>query len=871
MASEDVTINVVGNIKGLSSALSNAKSLTSASAAKIGAVAGAVGSVVSSGLSLAGKAIGGMSSDFSDASSAWQTFDGNMQQLNMPDSKIKSTKKELQDFAQASIYSASDMSSTYSQLAAVGIKNTDKLVTGFGGLASAATDPQQAMKTLSQQATQMAAKPMVQWQDFKLMLEQTPAGVSAVAKSMGMSTSQLVTAVQNGTVKTNDFFAAIEKVGNSPTFAKMATQYKTVGQATDGLKETVTNGLMPAYQHMSGVAITAISGITNMIASHFGTINNWLIHAFDGGVAGATKLYNAVKPFIGPALSTAGNLISTAFGHIGDVFNVIKPAIGPVVNMLGKLSGAGFTLITAALKALMPYLDDAVNALGKMADWLSAKIPSAINTFNKAISTAFDFVGEVFNIIKPAIGPVVNMLVKLSGAGFTLITAALKALMPYLDDAVNTLGKMADWLSAKIPAAIGPVVNTLGKLSGAGFTLITAALKALMPYLDDAVNALGKMADWLSAKIPAAINTFNKAIPGLVANAKMAGSQITKALSGGGFKKKNGDSADNGIKSMIDGIVKGFQGLWTAVAPSLKSFMAALMPFINSIGNVLGPVIQILGSVIGGFLEGVMDMLTPVLKFLTPIFNWIGGVLKTFVPALSVVGRIAGYVLSLLLPLGNVVKIVGKGFEFAGGILSHFGVVGNVVGSVVSHIGSLMSGIGGIAGKMGGWFGGLFTKLTGFAYKIPAVIGKALLAITSIGGNLVKGLWEGVSGMWNWIKDKFKGFGGWIVNLFKKIFGIHSPSRVMAGLGSYMSQGFANGITGGFKYVKRSVSDMSNLVTGSVGNVSVNGAGVSTSTATGNAETSPLFYVNNEIVGPKINTQIKTYNAQDARNRKFAL
>lgn len=41
------------------------------------------------------------------------------------------------------------------------------------------------MKTLSEQATQMAAKPKVQWQDFKLMLEQTPAGISAVAKTMG--------------------------------------------------------------------------------------------------------------------------------------------------------------------------------------------------------------------------------------------------------------------------------------------------------------------------------------------------------------------------------------------------------------------------------------------------------------------------------------------------------------------------------------------------------------------------------------------------------------------------------------------------------------------------------------------------------------
>ena len=78
------------------------------------------------------------------------------------------------------------------------------------------------MKTLSQQGTQMAAKPMVAWQDFKLMLEQTPAGIAAVAREMGMSTSELVSAVQSGTVKTEDFFNAVE--GNSKAFTKMATQ-----------------------------------------------------------------------------------------------------------------------------------------------------------------------------------------------------------------------------------------------------------------------------------------------------------------------------------------------------------------------------------------------------------------------------------------------------------------------------------------------------------------------------------------------------------------------------------------------------------------------------------------------------------------------
>ena len=142
----------------------------------------------------------GLINEVNSSNASWKTFTKNMQMLGKSEKEITSVKKELQDFAQKTIYSSSDMATTFAQLEAVGVKNTTSLVKGFGGLAAAAENPQQAMKTLSQQATQMAAKPSVAWQDFKLMLEQTPAGIAAVAKEMGMTTSELVTNVQDGKI-----------------------------------------------------------------------------------------------------------------------------------------------------------------------------------------------------------------------------------------------------------------------------------------------------------------------------------------------------------------------------------------------------------------------------------------------------------------------------------------------------------------------------------------------------------------------------------------------------------------------------------------------------------------------------------------------
>ena len=59
--------------------------------------------------------------------------------------------------------------------------------------------------------------------------------------------------------------------------------------------------------------------------------------------------------------------------------------------------------------------------------------------------------------------------------------------------------------------------------------------------------------------------------------------------------------------------------------------------------------------------------------------------------------------------------------------------------------------------------------------------------------------------MWNGICD----FGSSIVNGFCDFFGIHSPSRVMAGIGEYLSLGLAQGITDETGSVVQGVQDVS--------------------------------------------------------------
>ena len=326
-----------------------------------------VGNLISKGMDLARSGISSMLGELNESSTSWQTFEGNMHQIGASNTQIARAKSDMQKFAQQTIYSASDMSSTYAQLAAVGTKNTAQLVKGFGGLASAADNPQQAMKTLSEQATQMAAKPKVQWQDFKLMLDQTPAGISAVAKTMGKSTTELIKNIQDGKVKTQDFLNAVAKTGTNANFSKMATQYKTVGQAMDGLKETLANKLQPQFDKVSQVGIKAVSGITDKLANlNWDALGNGILSAISKVQPILANLGNGFKQmFEGFNSSGAGKSIVDMFDNIADAGKKLTATLSKgkggnsFFKQLGSLGGGALSSVAQAISGV-------ANAVGKM-------------------------------------------------------------------------------------------------------------------------------------------------------------------------------------------------------------------------------------------------------------------------------------------------------------------------------------------------------------------------------------------------------------------------------------------------------------------------------------------------------------------------
>lgn len=229
---------------------------------------------------------------------------------------------------------------------------------------------------------------------------------------------------------------------------------------------------------------------------------------------------------------------------------------------------------------------------------------------------------------------------------------------------------------------------------------------------------------------------------------------------------------------------------------------------------------------------------------------------------------------SLLDGLGTV---LANGLPDIGGMISSFVGSSGLLSSLGAGLEGIVSTIAG-GGGLSAAFGGLGTAITGVAAAIPellpiiaivAAIGGAIALLIAnwddigeffnnlweqvkeIGSNLINGIVEGIKSAWKGFTDFIGGLFGGVIDFVKGIFGIHSPSTVFFDMGSYIDEGFANGLAKGSDTVNQSISDMTNSAL---------------DTAT---EVSKILYdrlSSSEDFSPKITPVVDLSNTEDSTN-----
>lgn len=813
-------------------------------------------SVVTSGLSE-------ITSGLNESSAAWKTFEGNMSMNDHSKKKIASTRKELQKFAEQTIYSSSDMASTYAQLDAVGTKSTTKLVKGFGGLAAAAENPQQAMKTLSQQATQMAAKPKIQWEDFKLMVEQTPAGIAAVAKTMGRSTQQLIKDVQDGKVKTEDFFAAIAKTGTNKQFTKLATEYKTVGQAMDGLTETAANKLQPAFDKVSSIAIKGVSDVTNLLDDVDG---NKIASKIGNFATKAGKYWSVFKTDakeIGRTFGSAVSAIGKSMGELNGSFGSAKSVSG-FKSIIGEITGglksfAGFcedhsdaiaSLITQLPKLLVAYkgfkivksVAPAVQTFGSAITKLAGKGIAAIagKLFGIAVgekavgsasmesyrqtmqaAKAFMMLGVGVLTIAAGFGIMAGSAIALANSGGVAIEVMIGMVGAL---ALIGLGLTAMLKSVSVAPAQLSATSVAFLAMGAAVVLVAAGL-TIMAAASIALANAGTPAIACMAGMVVAVGAL-MAIAGAVGPAMTAGAVGFIAFGAAIVLVGAGALLAAASLAVVAGVLPTVVQYGTAGAVAIASLGASMIVF-GAGAAVAGAGCIVLGAGllavgVGATTAGAgLLILGTSLTVTSTGFTAFGNVIKT------VVGAISGGLRSVLDGISGVIKSVGESAKNAGTGFKSVAegikmISGLSIGSIAKSLGAVAIGIGKISRK------GSDIQQTANGMK---TLSAASTSVNSSFGSMgakatsaLSGIKKSMSSTANAAKSSGKkmgsGFNSSMQSGLSKGPGIASKavsstnSRLRSGrsgaysAGAYISQGFAQGMRSCLGQIEAAASRM---------------------------------------------------------------
>lgn len=678
-----------------------------------------ISSALTSGIGSITSGIGSMVGELNGAQKAWKTFEGNLQAFGRSAETISQAKKEMQDFATKTIYSASDMASTYSQLDAVGTKNVGSLVKAFGGLAASAENPAQAMKSLSTQATQMASKPKVAWMDFKIMMEQAPAGMAAVAKEMGMSTAELVSAVQDGKVNTEEFFDALNKAGNSDAFQKMATEFKTVDQAIDGMKESLSNKLMPAFEQLNKFGIKAVNALSDAFDKvDFNKLADGLGKALDK--IDFTKIINNVSAFISDttqkiqtfwtafsntgavsAFTTAVQSISAALGNIWDsltatgVLETLGSTLGTLVTWLSQIATAAANFIASLPPETIQNIASAV--IGFAAALVTVRTGLKIA---QGLKAAFNFGQSLVNMVTNTIsltaaqaanaGASAAMSAGNTAVGTTAGTAAASVLQMGLGvlalgagvalaaAGVYVLVQAAIQLaSAGAPAAIALVGLT------AGIALLAVGAAAIGPALT--AGAIGILA-------------FGAAVLLIGVGVLAAGAGLQ--LMSGALEPiaTYGVSAATGLIALAGGLTLVAAGAGLAAVAGLSLGAALLVVGTGALAAGAGALVLGAGIVVAA--AGVA-LFGAALNVGSPAVKTFAAAIKTVSDALSngiatVLNAISGVINSV----GNAAQKAGNGFkQLAQGVVM---ITDTKLGDMAASLAAAAAGIGAIAAQGAG-------------------------------------------------------------------------------------------------------------------------------------------------------------------------
>lgn len=321
-----------------------------------------------------------------------------------------------------------------------------------------------------------------------------------------------------------------------------------------------------------------------------------------------------------------------------------------------------------------------------------------------------------------------------------------------------------------------------------------AIVKEFAPYAKDAIKGVADAIPGITAAITPMITGFiGFALPKIqkfgegvktVFSAFQSGGLAGGMESLGGFASELMTGAATAASSMLTNI-GGY------LKDNLPSFMDIGLDFVMGLSASLrenaGRMVDGAISLAKNLAQGLADSIPTIVQHVPTIISNIAGIINDNAPKLlaaaaNIIWTLAkGLVQAIPTIVQNIPKIIGAIWD----VFTAFNWM-NLGKTIIT---GLTNGLKALAGNVS-------TVAKTIAQNFKIFISDLPGNMLAIGKDILRGLWNGITGAIGWLIGNVKNFFLSIISAVKALFGINSPSTVFADIGKNLILGLFNGISG---------------------------------------------------------------------------
>ena len=464
------------------------------------------------------------------------------------------------------------------------------------------------------------------------------------------------------------------------------------------------------------------------------------------------------------------------------------------VETIGSKLKGGLVTAAKAGAAAVAAAGATIVAIGKQAIEQYAEYEQLVGGAELMFGDAYDFVAEKAKNAYSTVQMSQNEYLKQVNGFATGLKTALggnaQAAAELADKIVNA--------EADVVAATGAsqemVQNAFNGIMRSNYVMLDNLQLGITPTKEGFQEVIDKVNEWNAAN--------GRATNYVIDNLADAQSALVDYIEMQGLQGYAANEAADTIQGSLASMKGAWQNLLTGVADDNANFEVLVSNFVDSLVGVGANIIPRINIII----QGLTQLITETSQTIIP--------------------------LAVQILLENLPSIVAAGMDLiialVSGILDNIDMlidcvlemVDVIVDKLIDNLPKLIDG--GIR-LIAALANGLIRAIPNLVSKIPQIISsivKGLIsgipAIFDVGKNIVEGLWNGIKNMGSWIAGKVKDFFGGIVGGVKNFLGIHSPSKVFAGIGGFMAEGLGEGFDNEFSDIKKNIENSMSFDAGTI-------------------------------------------------------